>query len=58
MDSDFNKLWKPNKRQEEFLSLPDDIFEALYGGVVSGGSALTAKTTVPPSIENFLYGFV
>lgn len=39
MNSDFNKLWKPNKRQEEFLSLPDDIFEALYGGAAGGGKS-------------------
>ena len=28
------------------------------GGLVSGGSALTALTTLPPSIENWMYGFV
>lgn len=33
---DYN--WKPNsKPQELFLSLPDDIFECLYGGAVGGG---------------------
>lgn len=27
----------PHKRQKDFLSLPDDIFEALYGGAAYGG---------------------
>ena len=31
--------WKPTSRQEEFLSLPDDIFEALYGGQAGGGKS-------------------
>lgn len=31
---------KPNEgRQEDFLSLPDDIFEALYGGAAYGGKS-------------------
>ena len=34
-----DKKWRPNKRQEEFLSLPDDIFEALYGGAAGGGKS-------------------
>jgi len=30
--------WRPNPgRQEEFLSLPDDFFEAFYGGALGGG---------------------
>lgn len=30
--------WRPNPgKQEEFLSLPDSIFEALYGGALGGG---------------------
>lgn len=33
------KHWRPNKRQEEFLALPDDIFEALYGGAAGGGKS-------------------
>jgi len=28
------------------------------GGLVSGGSALTQKTTVPPTLDNWLYGSV
>jgi hypothetical protein len=31
--------WKPTNRQEEFLSLPDTIFEALYGGAAAGGKS-------------------
>ena len=33
------KEWKPTKRQETFLSLPDSIFEALYGGAAGGGKS-------------------
>jgi len=33
------KEWKPTKRQEDFLSLPDTIFEALYGGAAGGGKS-------------------
>lgn len=29
--------WKPTARQAQFLSLPDTIFEALYGGQAGGG---------------------
>jgi len=32
-------VWKPTPRQEEFLSLPDDIFESLYGGAAGGGKS-------------------
>lgn len=32
-------LWKPNKRQEIFLSLPTSIFEALYGGGNASGKS-------------------
>ena len=35
------KTWKPFARQEEFLSLPDSIFEALYGGAAGGGKSET-----------------
>ena len=31
--------WKPTARQETFLSLPDEIFEALYGGQAGGGKS-------------------
>jgi hypothetical protein len=33
------KIWKPSARQAEFLALPDDIFEALYGGAAGGGKS-------------------
>jgi len=30
---------KPHPRQEDFLALPDEIFEALYGGAAYGGKS-------------------
>jgi len=34
------KTWKPNSRKQEFLlSLPDSVFEALYGGAAGGGKS-------------------
>ena len=30
-------IWKPHAKQELFLSLPDSIFEAFYGGAAYGG---------------------
>lgn len=35
------KIWRPTKRQEQFLSLPDTIGEALYGGAAGGGKTDT-----------------
>jgi len=35
------KEWKPTKRQEDFLSIPDTVFEALYGGAAGGGKSET-----------------
>lgn len=32
-------LWSPFPRQERFLEIPDDIFEALYGGAAGGGKS-------------------
>lgn len=37
--STLQKSWKPFPRQEEFLSLPDSIFEGLYGGAAGGGKS-------------------
>lgn len=34
-----SKVWRPHKRQELFSSLPDTIFEALYGGAAGGGKS-------------------
>lgn len=33
------KQLKPHNRQEDFLTLPDDVFEALYGGAAYGGKS-------------------
>jgi len=35
--SDTVRRWKPNLKQVKFMSLPDTIFEALYGGAAGGG---------------------
>lgn len=29
--------WRPHARQEQFLSVPYDVFEVLYGGALGGG---------------------
>jgi phage terminase large subunit len=36
-----DKIWRPTKRQEDFLSLPDSLFEALFGGAAGGGKTET-----------------
>ena len=33
------KVWKPTKRQNDFLTIPDTVFEALYGGSAGGGKS-------------------
>jgi len=33
------KIWRPHEKQEEFLSLPDSIFEGFYGGAAGGGKS-------------------
>jgi hypothetical protein len=33
------RSWKPFPRQEKFLSLPWEVFEAFYGGAVGGGKS-------------------
>ena len=33
------KEWKPHKKQKEFIQLPFDIFEALYGGAAGSGKS-------------------
>lgn len=32
-------FWKPNKKQEQFLAIPNSIFEALYGGGNGSGKS-------------------
>ena len=32
-------VWKPFKRQSEFLAIPDTIKEAMYGGAAGGGKS-------------------
>jgi Terminase large subunit, T4likevirus-type, N-terminal len=44
--------WRPNPgKQEEFLSLPDSIFEALYGGALGGGK--TEALVMLPIVRQF-----
>lgn len=44
--------WKPNEgKQEEFLRLPDTIFEALYGGALGGGK--TEALVMYPIVRGF-----
>lgn len=31
--------WQPHSRQEQFLQLPDEVFEALFGGQAGGGKS-------------------
>lgn len=33
--------YRPSKRQEQFIQIPPDIFEALYGGAAGGGKSNT-----------------
>ena len=37
------RIWKPTQRQSDFISLPDSIFEALYGGAAGGGKTETLE---------------
>lgn len=34
-----SKVWEPNKRQTDFIRIPDQIFEAMYGGAAGGGKS-------------------
>jgi hypothetical protein len=33
------EIWKPNKRQAEFLAIPYSVFEGFYGGAAGGGKS-------------------
>ncbi len=47
-----SKEWRPSKKQEKFLSLPDTIFEALYGGAAGGGK--TEVLMMLPLVRGFI----
>ena len=34
-----DKVWKPFRKQEDFLTIPDSVKEALYGGAAMGGKS-------------------
>src|SRR5512141_2322640 len=35
----YEKIWKPNQRQVDFIQIPFSIFEAMYGGAAGGGKS-------------------
>jgi hypothetical protein len=35
----YEKIWQPHPKQEEFVRIPFEVFEALYGGAVGGGKS-------------------
>lgn len=39
MTPQLTKIWEPHKKQALFTSLPDSIFEGLYGGAAGGGKS-------------------
>lgn len=49
--NDFIREVRPQPRQEDFLSIPDDVFEALYGGAAYGGKSFIL--TLFPLIRGF-----
>lgn len=49
--NEFIKEIHPNKRQEDFLSIPDSVFEALYGGSAYSGKSYLL--TLMPLIRGF-----
>jgi len=49
--NDFIKEIKPHDRQNDFLSIPDSVFEALYGGAAYGGKSFLL--TLYPLIRGF-----
>jgi hypothetical protein len=48
---DIVKEFRPHQRQEDFLSIPDSIFEALYGGAAYGGKSFLL--TLFPLVRGF-----
>lgn len=52
MEDNSEKVWRPSKKQEKFLSLPDNIFEALYGGAAGGGK--TEVLMMLPLVRGFI----
>ena len=49
--NEFVREVKPNHRQEDFLSIPDSVFEALYGGSAYSGKSFLL--TLFPIIRGF-----
>jgi len=49
--SDFIREVKPQPRQEDYLKIPDEVFEALYGGAAYGGKSFIL--TLLPLIRGF-----
>lgn len=49
--NDFIREVKPHDRQNDFLSIPDEVFEALYGGAAYGGKSFLL--TLIPLIRGF-----
>jgi hypothetical protein len=46
------KVWRPHLKQQEFISLPDEIEEALYGGAAGGGK--TELLLLLPVVRQFI----
>lgn len=38
-DALHRRLWEPNPRQADFAAIPDDVFEAMFGGAAGGGKS-------------------
>lgn len=49
--NNFIREIKPHGRQEQFLEIPDEVFEALYGGAAYGGKSFIL--TLLPLIRGF-----